>query len=88
MCGPFGDQNNALLDQLTATLEFEFKNKPNSRCIIFVKTREIVRALLDYLSDQPRLKPLKLNPKQLTGAGARTDNFGELFGRPNILWCL
>ena len=73
------DEGNPLLDALTEKLCSEFEEKPNSRCIIFVKTRAIARALLTYLTEQRKLKKYQLNPKQMTGAAAHRENFGESF---------
>ena len=66
-------EDNPLLVELTRKLKEEFRVKPNSRCIIFVKTRAIARALLTYLTENLS----SLSPKQLTGAAARMDSFGK-----------
>lgn len=71
------ESTNPLLLRLKQKLCDEFNENPTSRCIIFVKTRDIVRGLLSYLSQDQTLEKYKLNPKQLTGAGARRDNFGK-----------
>jgi len=80
-------EDNPLLVELTKKLEEEFQSKSHSRCIIFVKTRAIARALLTYLSENNKLKNYKLNPKQLTGAGARGENFGKNFDFYQCMYC-
>ncbi|CAK8690224.1 unnamed protein product [Clavelina lepadiformis] len=70
------NNTNPLLERLQRKLAEEFYRLPQSRCIIFVKTRAIAKALLTYLNEQQDLARFHLNAKQLTGAGARSESGG------------
>ena len=51
--------------------------KPNFRCIIFVRTRPVANALLSYLAEETRLLTFNLNAKLLTGANAKVEKLGK-----------
>ena len=72
---------NPLLEQLRIVLFSQYQNKPDSRCIVFVRTREIANALLKYLSEQNELEAFSLNSKLLTGTNAKRENHGALISK-------
>ena len=70
---------NPLLEKLQDILAAQYRDKPNSRCIIFVRTRPVANALLSYLAEETRLLTFNLNAKLLTGANAKAEKLGKFF---------
>ena len=59
-------------------LILEFYNKaPDSRCIIFCKTREMTLALMNWMKETDGLK--ELNPHNLVGTNAPANQAGKKF---------
>jgi len=69
---------NPMLFQLSKVIIENFVVKPDSRCIVFAKTRTIALGLVEYLKEEKMLNSCQLSPKFLTGAGARGEIGGEL----------
>ncbi|CAH1258815.1 DDX58 [Branchiostoma lanceolatum] len=60
--------SNPKLDQLKYLILKAYAEKPDSRCLLFCKTRALTIALLTWMQEDPAL--CKLNPGRLVGAGA------------------
>ncbi|XP_054843073.1 antiviral innate immune response receptor RIG-I [Eublepharis macularius] len=65
---------NPKLEDITFILEEEYRLKPQTRSILFVKTRALVAALKNWIEESPHLKHLK--PDALMGRGKRNQNTG------------
>ncbi|XP_078494414.1 ATP-dependent RNA helicase DHX58-like [Ciona intestinalis] len=66
------EENNPMIEALYKILKTEFTKQPESKCIIFVRTRPIAKALITCI-EESEVEKLHLNPKQLTGAGAAVE---------------
>nr|XP_018668653.1 probable ATP-dependent RNA helicase DHX58 isoform X2 [Ciona intestinalis] len=66
------EENNPMINALYKILKTEFTKQPESKCIIFVRTRPIAKALITCI-EESEVEKLHLNPKQLTGAGAAVE---------------
>nr|XP_056704225.1 antiviral innate immune response receptor RIG-I [Euleptes europaea] len=65
---------NPKLETITFILEEEYRLKPQTRSILFVKTRALATALKNWIEESPQLKHLK--PDVLMGRGKRNQNTG------------
>lgn len=65
---------NPKLIKLELLLTKAFTDEPESRTMVFVKTRDLASALLHWMRRRPRLLPLK--PGKMVGAGASVDSGG------------
>ncbi|XP_053159976.1 antiviral innate immune response receptor RIG-I isoform X2 [Hemicordylus capensis] len=65
---------NPKLEEITFILEEEYRFNPQTRTILFVKTRALVAALKNWIEESPRLRHLK--PEVLMGRGKRNQNTG------------
>ncbi|XP_076460838.1 ATP-dependent RNA helicase DHX58-like isoform X2 [Babylonia areolata] len=65
---------NPKLITLEKLITKAFRTEPESRAIVFVKTRDLVSALLKWMLRRPELKALK--PGKMVGAGPSTDKGG------------
>ena len=52
-----------------------FRKEPESRVMVFVKTRDLAEALLQWMLRRPSLKRLK--PGKIVGTGPSVDKGGE-----------
>ena len=52
-----------------------FQEQPESRAMVFVKTRDLAEALLQWMLRRPSLKRLK--PGKIVGTGPSVDKGGE-----------
>ncbi len=59
-----GKTRNALTDALLEELRYHYKQQPDSRTIVFVRTRELTRELKTFLLTHEDMAAL--NPQQLT----------------------
>ncbi|KAI8494527.1 ATP-dependent RNA helicase ddx58 [Branchiostoma belcheri] len=66
--------SNPKLDQLKYMILQAYAEKPDSRCLLFCKTRALTIALLTWMQEDAALR--KLNPGRLVGAGARESTEG------------
>ncbi|KAI8514011.1 ATP-dependent RNA helicase ddx58 [Branchiostoma belcheri] len=66
--------SNPKLDQLKYMILQAYAEKPDSRCLLFCKTRALTIALLTWMQEDEALR--KLNPGRLVGAGARESTEG------------
>uniref|UniRef100_A0ABM5FRV1 RNA helicase n=1 Tax=Pogona vitticeps TaxID=103695 RepID=A0ABM5FRV1_9SAUR len=65
---------NPKLEDMTFILEEEYRLKPQTRTILFVKTRALVTALKNWIEESPQLRHLK--PEALMGRGKRNQKTG------------
>jgi len=65
---------NPKLNHLKRIICEEYRKAPDSRGIIFCKTREMTVALVNWMFDTPELK--KLNPHNLVGSNAPSNKAG------------
>ncbi|XP_077201385.1 antiviral innate immune response receptor RIG-I isoform X2 [Paroedura picta] len=65
---------NPKLEEITFILEEEYRLKPQTRSILFVKTRALAAALKNWVEESPQLRHLK--PDVLMGRGKRNQNTG------------
>ncbi|XP_062985266.1 antiviral innate immune response receptor RIG-I isoform X1 [Elgaria multicarinata webbii] len=65
---------NPKLEDVTFILEEEYRLKPQTRTILFVKTRALVAALKNWIEESPQLQYLK--PDALMGRGKRNQDTG------------
>nr|CAB3237940.1 probable ATP-dependent RNA helicase DHX58 [Phallusia mammillata] len=65
-----------LLQKLIESIHQNFSSNPNSRCIIFARTRDIATSLVTCLADSQPLMEFNLNPDYLTGSGAKNSQGG------------
>lgn len=70
-------KKNPLLEALYSVLISQYSRKPESRSIIFVKTREIAKAVLTYINDAPGLSSFNLKSLPMTGTHAKSTQFGK-----------
>jgi ERCC4-related helicase len=68
---------NPKLVKLEDMLIKAFRDEPTSRAIIFVKTRDLAEALVQWMRRRPQLK--KLKPGKMVGAGASQESGGEFY---------
>ncbi|KAL5021809.1 hypothetical protein ScPMuIL_000964 [Solemya velum] len=68
------ESDNPKLKYLQRMLIDAFKNNEDSRGIIFVKTRNLVKALESWMNEVPGLR--ELNPKKFVGAQVSADKGG------------
>ncbi|XP_078659837.1 antiviral innate immune response receptor RIG-I-like isoform X1 [Branchiostoma floridae x Branchiostoma belcheri] len=66
--------SNPKLDQLKYMILQAYTEKPDSRCLLFCKTRALTIALLTWMQEDEALR--KLNPGRLVGAGASESTGG------------
>ncbi|XP_066278582.1 antiviral innate immune response receptor RIG-I-like [Branchiostoma lanceolatum] len=66
--------SNPKLDQLKYLILQAYAEKPDSRCLLFCKTRALTIALLTWMKEDPDLR--KHNPGRLVGAGASESTGG------------
>ncbi|XP_015270024.1 PREDICTED: probable ATP-dependent RNA helicase DDX58 [Gekko japonicus] len=66
--------DNPKLEEITFILEEEYRLKPQTRSILFVKTRALAAALKNWIEESPQLRHLK--PDVLMGRGKRNQNTG------------
>ncbi|XP_078588696.1 antiviral innate immune response receptor RIG-I-like [Branchiostoma floridae x Branchiostoma japonicum] len=66
--------SNPKLDELKNMILQAYAEKPDSRCLLFCKTRALTIALLTWMQEDPDLR--KLNPGRLVGAGASESTGG------------
>ncbi|XP_078588697.1 antiviral innate immune response receptor RIG-I-like [Branchiostoma floridae x Branchiostoma japonicum] len=66
--------SNPKLDQLKYMILQAYAEKPDSRCLLFCKTRALTIALLTWMQEDQALR--KLNPGRLVGAGASESTGG------------
>ena len=78
---------NPLLEKLPEILTAQYRDKPNSRCSIFVRTRPVANVLLSYLAEETRPLTINLNAKLLTDANAKVEKLGKFvfFNRHSVL---
>uniref|UniRef100_A0A914M9T0 Uncharacterized protein n=1 Tax=Meloidogyne incognita TaxID=6306 RepID=A0A914M9T0_MELIC len=69
-------QNKEILKELHEILRKQFKSDPNSRCLIFVATRNCASKLADHLKKVPEL-PIFYNKERKTKASNRIQPLGE-----------
>ncbi|XP_066469374.1 antiviral innate immune response receptor RIG-I [Tiliqua scincoides] len=65
---------NPKLEEITYILGEEYRFNPQTRTLLFVKTRALVGALKNWIEENPRLRHLK--PDVLMGRGKRNQNTG------------
>ncbi|KAJ6669460.1 hypothetical protein lerEdw1_000008 [Lerista edwardsae] len=65
---------NPKLEEITFILGEEYRLNPQTRTLLFVKTRALVAALKNWIEENPRLRHLK--PDVLMGRGKRNQNTG------------
>jgi len=68
-------QENPKLEGLKQILQKQFRKSPDSRCIIFVKTRDLVNAIHRWMTETPDLKRLGSVP--FVGAQASVQQGGN-----------
>ncbi|KAL8203044.1 UNVERIFIED_CONTAM: hypothetical protein K2H54_036536 [Gekko kuhli] len=66
--------DNPKLEEITFILEEEYRLKPQTRSILFVKTRALAAALKNWIEESPQLRHLR--PDVLMGRGKRNQNTG------------
>ena len=66
---------NPKLKYLQAEITKHYKKKPDSRGIVFCKTREMTVALVNWMKDTPELRELK--PHNLVGTNAPANKAGR-----------
>lgn len=67
---------NPKLVKLEDLLVKAFRDEPESRAIIFVKTRDLAAALQQWMLRRPQLKTLK--PGKMVGAGPSVESGGAI----------
>lgn len=65
-----------LLKKLVELLKGHFSTKPDSRCIVSVRTRVLAMLLAQYLNNDPSLQSFKWNATYLTGSGPGREEGG------------
>ncbi|XP_046361494.2 antiviral innate immune response receptor RIG-I-like [Haliotis rufescens] len=65
---------NPKLIVLRSLMVDQIKKKKDSRILVLVKTRDLARALVQWMSEDPGMR--KLSPVVVTGCGATTDQGG------------
>ncbi|KAM5192467.1 antiviral innate immune response receptor RIG-I isoform 1-T2 [Mantella aurantiaca] len=68
------DNENPKLEQLQFILSESYRENPETRTLLFVKTRALVAALKKWIEETPSLS--FLNPETLFGRSKRHDNIG------------
>nr|XP_028567752.1 probable ATP-dependent RNA helicase DDX58 [Podarcis muralis] len=76
LCKDAQDESNEnpKLERVTFILEEEYRLNPQTRTILFVKTRALVAALKNWIEENPQLQHLK--PDVLMGRGKRNQQTG------------
>ena len=69
--------DNPKLNYLRDAVMEYYKENPDSRGIVFVKTREMTAALVNWMKDTAGLR--ELNPQNLVGSNAPSQKAGRLF---------
>ncbi|XP_035673076.1 antiviral innate immune response receptor RIG-I-like [Branchiostoma floridae] len=73
-CAADPKYSNPKLDQLKYMILQAYAETPDSRCLLFCKTRALTIALLTWMQEDQALR--KLNPGRLVGAGASESTGG------------
>lgn len=68
---------NPLVESLTEILTKEFRDKPDARVLVFVRTRDLTMALEEFMNKDPRLKDF--NAARCTGVQAAKDKGDNCF---------
>ena len=62
-------ENNPVLREFGRIVKDEYEKNPDSLSIVFTKTRESAKALMNWLNEDRVLKELKLNAGFMIGSG-------------------